>query len=88
MPATGWPTPQIYAGLRGFPPKPMTQERILAINEDFENDEKDVVTQNIMNIAEQQALYNGTTTREEFVKIQALIADGKVTVVNVVDNAF
>jgi len=87
MPESGWPTPQVYAGLRGFPPQPIARERILAINEDFENDEKDAVTQNIMNIAEQQALYNGTTSREEFVKIQALIADGKLTVVNVVDNA-
>ena len=87
MPESGWPTPQVYAGLRGFPPQPIARERIVAINEDFENDEKDAVTQNIMNIAEQQALYNGTTSREEFVKIQALIADGKLTVVNVVDNA-
>lgn len=87
MPATGWPTPPFLASEVGFPPKPITRDRILAINEDFENDEKDVVTQNIMSIAEQQALYNGTTAREEFVKIQALIADGKITVVNVVDNA-
>jgi len=87
MPATGWPTPQAYSGLRGFPPKPMTRERIMAINEDFENHEKDAVTQSVMNIAEQQALYNGTTSREEFVKIQALIASGEVTVVQVVDNA-
>ena len=87
MPDTGWPTPQFLASEVGFPPRPITRERIMAINEDFENHEKDAVTENIMNIAEQQALYNGTTSREEFVKIQALIADGKITVVQVVEGA-
>ena len=90
VPSGGWPLPQYLASQVGFPPKQgLTLDRIKAIETDFEAYEKDVVTQSIMDIARQQALHKGgeATTRSEFIRIQGLIADGKLTIVQITDNA-
>ena len=90
VPIGGWPLPQYLASQVGFPPKQgLTFERIQEIETDFEAYEKDAVTESIMDIARQQALYKGgeATTRSEFIKIQGLVADGKLTVVQIKDNA-
>ena len=89
VPSGGWPLPQYLASQVGFPPKQgLTFERIQEIETDFEAYEKDAVTQSIMDIAKQQALHKGgeATTRSEFIKIQRLVADGKLTIVQITDN--
>ena len=87
----GYPPKQVYdpATLEEGqtpPPGSISSEFLKEVATDFESHEKDALNQSWWEIAGEQAAYNGTTVREEYLKIREWAENGGV-MVEVTENA-